>query len=73
MSNRDDIVELLDYLEHLPLALSQAGSYIAENSITISEYLQVCSHSEASRTELLAERFTDPARDDDAPIPIIST
>lgn len=73
MSDGDEIVELLDRLEYLPLALSQAGSYIAENSITISEYLQVCTHNEASRTELLAEEFTDPARDDDAQNPVIST
>ena len=73
MSDGDEIPELLDRLEHLPLALSQAGSYIAENSITISEYLQVYSHSETSRTELLTEDFTDPARDDDAQNPIVST
>lgn len=73
MSEGDEIAELLDRLEYLPLALSQAGSYIAENSITISEYLQVYSHSETSRTELLTEEFTDPARDDDAQNPVIST
>ncbi|CAF9918274.1 hypothetical protein IMSHALPRED_004264 [Imshaugia aleurites] len=73
MSDGDEIVELLNRFEYLPLTLSQAGSYIAENSISISEYLRLCSHSEASRTELLAEGFTDPARDDDAQNPIVST
>ena len=73
MSDGDEIVELLDRLEYLPLALSQAGSYIAENSITIRAYLQLYSHSEASRTELLSEEFTDPAREDDARNPIVST
>ena len=73
MSDGDEIVELLGRLEYLPLALSQAGSYVAENSVTVRAYLQSYSHSEASRTELLTEDFTDPAREDDAQNPIVST
>jgi tetratricopeptide (TPR) repeat protein len=57
------IKELLGLLEYLPLAISQATSYIAENSISISEYLQMYNRSEASRIELLSEDFEDLARD----------
>lgn len=41
MSNGDQVSELLGLLEYLPLAVSQAGSYVAENSISVSDYLQV--------------------------------
>lgn len=40
-SNGDQVSELLELLEFLPLAVAQAGSYVAENSTSISEYLQV--------------------------------
>jgi hypothetical protein len=33
--------ELLELLDYLPLAISQSGSYVAGNSVTISEYLQM--------------------------------
>ena len=73
ISDGDEISDLLALLEYLPLAVSQAASYIAENSISIYEYLQMYTHSAASRTELLAEDFTDLARDNEARNPIIST
>lgn len=41
ITDADGASELLDMLEFLPLAVSQAGSYIAENSISTSAYLQV--------------------------------
>jgi len=45
ISDHDDMTNLLEALEYLPLAISQAGSYIAENSISISKYLQMYNES----------------------------
>jgi tetratricopeptide (TPR) repeat protein len=73
ISDQDGRTELLELLEYLPLAISQAGSYISENSISISEYLQMYNESEASRIELLSEDFEDLARDSDTKNPIATT
>jgi tetratricopeptide (TPR) repeat protein len=69
----DGISELLRLLDYLPLAISQAGSYIAENSISISQYLQIYNESESSRIELLSEDFEDLARDPDTKNPVAAT
>lgn len=73
ISDRDGMTKLLELLEYLPLAISQAGSYIAENSISISKYLQMYSESEASRLELLSEDFEDPSRDPETKNPVAAT
>ncbi|KAI9772831.1 MAG: hypothetical protein M1840_008713 [Geoglossum simile] len=73
ISNQDDGTKHLGLLEYLPLAVSQAASYIAENSISISEYLQMYNESEASGTELLSEDFEDLARDPETRNPVIVT
>ncbi|KAI9738818.1 MAG: hypothetical protein M1834_008325 [Cirrosporium novae-zelandiae] len=70
ISNQDNIIELLELLEYLPLAISQAGSYIAENSIPIDGYLQMYKESETCKIELLSQDFEDLARDSEAKNPI---
>ena len=71
--DRSGVPELLELLEYTPLAISQAAAYMAENSISISEYLQLYNESEASRIELLSEGFEDPARDFETINPIAAT
>ncbi|KAI9775356.1 MAG: hypothetical protein M1839_001272 [Geoglossum umbratile] len=71
--DQSDMIELLQLLEYLPLAISQAASFIAENSISISEYLQMYNESEASRIELLSEDFEDLARDSETRNPVAAT
>jgi hypothetical protein len=72
-SDQDGMTKLLELLEYLPLAISQAGSYIAQNSTSISEYLRMYNESEAARIELLSEDFEDLARDPETTNPVAAT
>lgn len=60
--DRKNATELLRVLDHLPLAIIQAASYINENDIKISDYLEIYSTSEETQVELLHEGFEDTAR-----------
>ena len=50
-----DMLELADLLEGLPLALSQAASFISTSCDTVPEYLRLYRESEASKLDLLGE------------------
>ena len=65
--------ELLEGLDYLPLAISQAGSYMAENSISVIEYLEMYKESEDSKIELLSEGFEDLAIDSQAGSSVAAT
>ena len=73
ISDKDGMTELLGLLEYLPLAISQAASFIAENSTSISQYYQMYNESEASSIELLSEDFEDLARDSESRNPVATT
>ena len=45
--------ELVAALEHLPLAISQAGGFIAMNSMPVAGYLRLYNSAEQSKIELL--------------------
>jgi len=70
VEEKDKMRELLENLEYLPIAISQAASYIAENDISIAEYLQMYNESEKSSIELLSEQFEEPGRDPSAMNPV---
>lgn len=71
--DRKNATELLRVLDHLPLAIVQAASYINENDIKISDYLEIYSTSEETQVELLHEGFEDTARYADKENPIATT
>lgn len=54
-----NMAKLLDCLDHLPLAIVQAASYINENDISVTEYLKIYLQGEESQLELLSEKFQD--------------
>lgn len=56
------IDELLQELDYLPLAVSQAAAFIDENCISISEYLTVLRGDDAE--EFLHEELNDSRRDE---------
>ncbi|KAL2672302.1 hypothetical protein Neosp_013005 [[Neocosmospora] mangrovei] len=60
-SLQDDktVVELLDNLDYLPLAIKQATAYMNENDLTIAEYLEVLQNTEDDMVELLRSEFRD--------------
>lgn len=63
-SLQDDkiVVELLDNLDYLPLAIKQATAYMNENDLTIAEYLGVPQNTEDDMVELLRSEFRDDTR-----------
>ena len=52
---RQALLDLIELLEGLPLALSQASSFISRNCYSIDRYVQLYRQSEITRIELLNE------------------
>lgn len=69
----DKAKELAHELEYLPLAITQAAAYIAQNVSSISDYLTGFRVSESERQELLNEDFYDMRRDQDIQAPLSHT
>ena len=72
-SSKQEIGLVLEQLEYLPLALSQAGAYISENSMSATAYLKIFKEGEFPRTELLSQDWEDDGRDDPASNPVAKT
>ncbi|KAK1991922.1 hypothetical protein LX36DRAFT_324277 [Colletotrichum falcatum] len=64
------VEELLDQLEHLPLAISQAAAYLSNNSISTSteDYLSILRGTEKEAAGLLSREYQDYTRYDDEDI-----
>ena len=54
--------ELCKALEYLPLAITQAASFIIKNGSTVDEYLEVFHASDSEMQNLLSEEMTDRRR-----------
>ncbi|KAI3015357.1 hypothetical protein CBS147347_11230 [Aspergillus niger] len=66
-------LSLLEQLAFLPLAITQAAAYINENSIGLSDYLQLLQDQEPHVVELLSEEFGDEMRYKDIQNPVALT
>ncbi|KAI2970177.1 hypothetical protein CBS147482_10909 [Aspergillus niger] len=66
-------LNLLKQLAFLPLAITQAAAYINENSIGLSDYLQLLRDQEPHVIELLSEEFGDEMRYKDIQNPVALT
>ncbi|KAJ6172760.1 hypothetical protein N7470_001827 [Penicillium chermesinum] len=64
---------LLDRLTFLPLAISQAASFINENNMEIARYLKLLDGQEQDAIELLSEDFEDEGRYKSAKNPVATT
>lgn len=56
------LVELLFELEHIPLAVTQAISFILKRRKTVQQYLQLYRTSDNTRSRLLSHEFLDHGR-----------
>ncbi|KAL4766729.1 hypothetical protein BDW60DRAFT_27146 [Aspergillus nidulans var. acristatus] len=65
--------DLLQQLAFLPLAITQAASYINENGLRVYDYLILLQEQEADVVELLSEDFGDDGRYKDAQNPVAMT
>ena len=59
-----EIRDLLEELDHLPLALSQAAAFIEENGISIADYTNALKGEDAE--EFLDEELDDSRRDEES-------
>ncbi|CAI7622745.1 unnamed protein product [Penicillium pancosmium] len=74
--SKDDEKALVEALEYIPLAITQAGSYIANRLplVTVATYLRLFYESEAKQTRLLqSEESTDLRRDPSIRYAVITT
>jgi hypothetical protein len=55
--------EFLKEMEYLPIAVTQASSYMLKRRISISEYLALFRQSDANRMKLISHEFTDHGKE----------
>jgi tetratricopeptide (TPR) repeat protein len=73
LSRHQDVLELLEQLTFLPLAIAQAAAYINENGLRILDYLSLLEEQEQDVIELLSEDFEDEGRYQDLKNPVATT
>ncbi|KAI9652351.1 MAG: hypothetical protein M1829_001664 [Trizodia sp. TS-e1964] len=56
--------ELLDLLQRLPLAISQAAAFIRKTKISVGRYLKLFTESDSQQSALLSHEFPDVHRSD---------
>ena len=72
-SESDDTRNLLEALEYLPLAISQAAAFISENHITLSKYLAILRANNSDLHDLLNEDLGDLRRDKESENSVVKT
>ena len=72
-SDEDVSSTLIEALEYLPLAITQAAAFISENHITDKEYLEMFRTSDADVQDLLEEDLGDLRRDSESQNSVIRT
>jgi len=61
--SQSDAADLVQTLDHLPLAITQAAAYLDQTNIRVSAYLQLLRAGKANTFDLLKENVHDPGRD----------
>ena len=64
--NDDDSAKLIDSLEYLPLAITQAAAFISQNSIDVAKYLDLFRTNDSELQDLLDEDLGDLRRDSES-------
>ncbi|KAL9064370.1 MAG: hypothetical protein Q9161_008926 [Pseudevernia consocians] len=64
--NDDDSSTLLNELGYIPLAITQAAAFISQNSLTLTEYLDMFRTDDSEIQDLLNEDLGDPRRDSES-------
>ncbi|KAF1924975.1 uncharacterized protein M421DRAFT_400754 [Didymella exigua CBS 183.55] len=64
---------ILDLLEYLPLAITQAASFMRENNVTPGDYVETFKEVEFQHAAFLNEEFVDWRRDSDMPNALLLT
>ncbi|KAL4790654.1 hypothetical protein BDV19DRAFT_372080 [Aspergillus venezuelensis] len=69
----DEMNELSQLLGNLPLAIVQAAAFMQENTISVSEYIELYNDSEETSMDLLCEPFETLGRDTGVPNAVATT
>lgn len=64
---------ILQKLDGLPLAITQATAFIKQNSITTADYIDILQTSDTDLIDLLSEDHLDPRRNLDSPNSVVQT
>ena len=72
-SNDDNPRILVDALEYIPLAITQAAAFIRENNLTLAEYLKLLRTDDSDLQDLLEEDLGDLRRDSESQNSVIRT
>jgi hypothetical protein len=68
-----DAEELLEILDHIPLAISQAAAFMRQNNRTLQEYLKALTKDERNLSEYLSAQHQDPRRELGIPSSVFRT
>ena len=71
--NTHDSETLLDALEYIPLAITQAAAFISQNYITLTKYMEMFCTNDSEVQDLLDEDLGDLRRDSESQNSIIRT
>ncbi|KAG8530287.1 uncharacterized protein KY384_004789 [Bacidia gigantensis] len=69
----NDLRQLLDILDRMPLAVTQAAAFVTENNIEVSEYIDILRVNQAEVEDLLCEDLGDHRRYSEAPSSVLET
>lgn len=69
----EDVGCLLHELEYLPLAITQAASFISENSISVAKYVRMLQDDDSEKAALLDRGIPDLRRDSQASNSVLQT
>ncbi|MCJ1322429.1 hypothetical protein MMC15_007777 [Xylographa vitiligo] len=68
-----EVEELIGELGFLPLAITQAAAFMAENFLTVTEYLMLLKKTEADFKDFISHGLEDPRRDVESESSIMRT
>ena len=71
--NEDDLEGLLEALEFIPLAITQAAAFINENNTSLADYLKMVRTHDSEMKDLLDEDLGDLRRDFESSSSVIKT
>lgn len=63
MSKKEDLSTLIDKLDYLPLAITQAVAFMTKRRKSASQYLDLFNKSDSIKARLLAHEFSDHGRE----------
>ena len=71
--NLDKVDQLMQALDYLPLAITQAAAYMSENCISLHDYISLLGSGDEEMQDLLEENLSDGRREDPDSNSVIKT